>query len=240
MQNDVESWTYIFALLQEEANKLSEMKKANTLRRSVSSILRSPVCVRRCFILFYTWMVILAVYLGIGMGISGNLDKFINPYAVFFMAAVCEFVGVITCHLVLDRFGRKFPLIVFLTFNAITIYLIPVYFESYPYLAIVFYFMAKYFISAAQITCMIFTSELYPTPLRSTGVGLSVAIARLGGVLAPQINVLSSTLGSIYLPFVIFSVFSLIAAIFCLFLPETLNEKLPESVKDIKALDKKY
>lgn len=70
-------------------------------------------------------------------------------------------------------------------------------------------------------------------------MGLSVAIARVGGVLAPQINVLSSTLGSIYIPFVIFSVMSLLAAIFCLFLPETLNQMLPENIKDAKALNKK-
>jgi OCT family organic cation transporter-like MFS transporter 4/5 len=185
-------------------------------------------------------MVILAVYLGIGMGISGNLDKFINPYLVFLIAAVCEFVAVVTCHLVLNKLGRKIPLVVFLTINAISIYLIPVHFHGYPYISIIFYFLAKYSICAAQVTCMIFTAELYPTSLRSTGVGLSVAIARIGGVWAPQINVLSSTLGSIYMPFYIFSICSLLAAFFCLFLPETLNKLLPESIKDAKALNKKY
>lgn len=237
---NVESWTYIFSLLQEEASKLSQQKANSSYKRTLIGIMRSPILMRRCFILFYVWMVILAVYLGIGMGISGNLDRYIDPHLVFFIAACCEFAGVVTCRLVLDRFGRKYPLVCSITATAIAIYLIPVHFESHPWVSIFVYFGAKYSIAIAQLISMIFTSELYPTPMRSTGVGLSIAIARLGGVLAPQINVLSSTLGSIYIPFVIFSVMSLVAAFFCLFLPETLHKKLPENIKEAKALNKKY
>lgn len=157
---NLESWTYIFTLLQEEASKLSLQKANTSYKRTLLGITRSPVLMRRCFILFYIWMVILAVYLGIGMGISGNLDRYINPYLVFLIAACCEFTSVVTCHLVLDKYGRKYPLICFMVATGMAIYLIPVHFESHPWVSIVFYFMAKYSISAAQLTCMIFTSEL--------------------------------------------------------------------------------
>ena len=233
-----ESWVYIFSLLQEEANKLSVARKNTSYTQTLIGITKSPILMRRAFILFYTWMVILAVYLGIGMGISGNLDKVMNPYLVFLLAATFEFLSIVTCHLVLNRFGRKYPLIVFMVVSSVAMYLIPAYFESRPVVSIVFYFLAKYSIGAAQSTCMIYTSELYPTPMRSTGVGLSVSIARLGGVWAPQINVLSSTLGSIYVPFLIFSISSLLAGVLCSFLPETLNKNLPENLSDAKALKK--
>jgi hypothetical protein len=85
---------------------------------------------------------------------------------------------------------------------------------------------------------MIYTSELYPTPMRSTGVGLSVALARLGGVWAPQINVLNATIGSFNTPFIIFSLACLLAAFFCLFLPETLNKPLPETAQQAQLLSK--
>ena len=231
------TWDYILSLLRTEANNLAEAKKNTSYLQTLVGIIKSPILLRRCLILFYTWMVILAVYLGIGMGISGNLDKIMNPYLVFLIAAIFEFISIVTCHLTLNRFGRKYPLIVFLLITSISIYLIPVYYESQPNFSILFYFLAKYSIGAAQLTCMIFTSELYPTPMRSTGVGLSVALARLGGVWAPQINVLSSTLGSIYIPFIIFSVSSLLAAILCILLPETLNKQLPETISQAKALN---
>ena len=234
-----EAWDYVLSLLRNEANKLSSLRQASSYKQTVAGILKSPVMLKRCFILLFTWMVILAVYLGIGMGISGNLDKLIDPYLVFSIAAVCEFVSIVTCHMVLNRYGRKLPLVAFMYLSSVAIYLIPVYYESRPAVSVAFYFVAKYAIGAAQLTCMIFTSELYPTPLRSTGVGLSVALARLGGVWAPQINVLSATLGSIYIPFVIFSIVSLVAGTLCLMLPETLNKLLPESLSDAKALNKK-
>ncbi len=184
-------------------------------------------------------MVILAIYLGISGGIVSNLDKMFDPYFVFFIAAIFEFLSIVTVHLVLNRFGRKFPLVIFMLMSSITIYLIPYFLKSQPILTLIFYFISKYAISAAQATCMIFTSELYPTPIRSTGVGLSFAIARLGGVWSPQINVLSFTFDSIFVPFFIFSVNGVIAAILCLLLPETLNKKLPETTTQAKALKNK-
>ena len=228
----------IFSFLQEEANKLKSQRKTHSYKQTLKGITRSPMLIKRCLIIFYNWMVILAVYLGIGMGISGNLDEYINPYLVFFIAALCEFLSIVTCHLVLDKYGRKCCLIFFMMTCSLAIYLIPVYFHSYPKLAIFFYFLAKYAIGASQLTFMMYTSELYPTTMRSTGVGLSVSLARLGGVWAPQINVLSSTLGSIHVPFIIFSAAALLASFLCIFLPETLNKPLPETLNQAENLKK--
>lgn len=238
---DIEQETLdnLLTVLQNEANKFSSLKKNTSYSRTWHGILKSPILLRRFFILIYTWMVVLAVYLGIGMGISGNLDKIMNPYLVFLIAAVCEFFSIVTCQLSLNRFGRKYPLVIFLIMNSASIYLIPVYFETkHIWVAIFFYFLAKYCIGAAQLTLMIYTSELCPTPMRSTGVGLCFALARLGGVWAPQINVLSSTLNSIYIPFSIFSIMALLAGVLCFLLPETLNKQLPETLSEAKTLRK--
>ena len=99
-----------------------------------------------------------------------------------------------------------------------------------------FYLVAKYSISAAQLTCMIFTSETYPTPMRGTGVGLSVCLARFGGVWAPQINVLSRF--GFHVPYMIFSALALIAAFSALFLPRNMNKKLPDSAKEAEKMDR--
>jgi OCT family organic cation transporter-like MFS transporter 4/5 len=238
-QSESEALDNLLTVLQEEARKFSTLKKNTSYSRTWHGILKSPILLRRFFILIYTWMVMLAVYLGIGMGISGNLDKIMDPYLVFFVAAVCEFFSIVTCHLSLNRFGRKFPLVTFLIINSISIYLIPIYFDSkHTWVAVFFYFLAKYSIGAVQLTLMIFTSELCPTPMRSTGVGLCFALARLGGVWAPQINVLSSTLNSVRIPFIIFSIMSLLAGVLCFLLPETLNKQLPENLSQAKALRK--
>lgn len=143
---DLESMTskvYMFTLLQDEAKKLDDLKKVNNYTNTLRGILKSPMLIRRCLIIFYTWMILLAVYLGIGMGISGNLDKVMDPYLSFLIAACCEFVSIVTVHLVLDRYGRKYPLIIFMFIASIAIYLIPVYYHDYPTVSIVFYFLGK-------------------------------------------------------------------------------------------------
>ena len=234
---DLYSAAYIHSLLQEEANKLTSSGRAS-YTATWHGLLSSPRLLRRCLVLFYTWMVILAVYLGVGMGISGNLDKHLDPYLVFGLAAFFEFASIVTCHLVLNRFGRKYPLVVFLLVTAVALYLVPMFWQAQrAYVSVAFYLLAKYGIGGAQLTCMILTGELYPTPMRSTGVGLSVAVARLGGVWAPQINVLSGTLGSIYVPFGIFSALALLACVLCaITLPETLNRPLPANIREAEEL----
>ncbi len=58
-----ESIVYIHSLLQEEANKLVKNKPSN-FAETFTGITKSKILLKRCFILFYIWMVILMVYLG--------------------------------------------------------------------------------------------------------------------------------------------------------------------------------
>jgi len=51
-------------------------------------------------------------------------------------------------------------------------------------------------------------SEMYPTPVRGVGVGLSSAGGRIGGILAPIINGLGKTTS--WLPFVIFGALGIV------------------------------
>ena len=51
-------------------------------------------------------------------------------------------------------------------------------------------------------------SEMFPTPVRGIGVGLSSAGGRIGGMVAPLINGLGNTTS--WLPFVVFGVLGLL------------------------------
>ncbi len=110
-----------------------------------------------------------------------------------------------TCHLVfLKNFGRKPVLFVFLLIAASVIALIPMFFVGYPTITTFLYLFAKYAINGAQLTCSLLTSDLYPTPIRSTGIGLSISLARVRGIFAPKINASSKSMG-FYFPFMLFT-----------------------------------
>lgn len=65
---------------------------------------------------------------------------------------------------------------------------------------------------------------------RQTGIGVSSMFARMGGVLAPLINLLGRHTPVV--PMVIFGSTPLLAAVLALALPETANQPLPDSIHD--------
>ncbi|CAG5110614.1 Oidioi.mRNA.OKI2018_I69.chr2.g4998.t1.cds [Oikopleura dioica] len=73
-------------------------------------------------------------------------------------------------------------------------------------------------------------SEMYPTPVRGVGVGLSSAGGRIGGILAPIINGLGKTTS--WLPFVIFGALGIVQVITVFFLPETLGVPMLTTIEE--------
>lgn len=73
---------------------------------------------------------------------------------------------------------------------------------------------------------------------RQTGIGASSMFARIGGILAPLINLLHNQSSAI--PQVIFGTSALLAAGLALALPETANRPLPDRVEDAENWDLRY
>ncbi|KAK3593127.1 hypothetical protein CHS0354_018255 [Potamilus streckersoni] len=89
--------------------------------------------------------------------------------------------------------------------------------------------------SAAFGIIYIFSAELYPTVVRNSGMGASSCCARIGGMVAPYITDLGRLVGGDFgrgLPLVVFGGASVAAGLLSLFLPETLNRNLPETIED--------
>jgi hypothetical protein len=193
------------------------------------SLIKSPVMRQRCLIIFYIMMTNLMVYLGIGMGITALTDD--RPYEIFLLSIFAEQFGLCLCHVCATKFDRKIPLILFFTLCSLSILTIPLTHKFYPIISLSAALLAKLFISASQALSWIYASETYPTVIRSTGVGLTVCIARLGGVWAPQISLLSQSVW-FPLPYIIFSICSFIAGLCAMFLPETRTKTaLPETIR---------
>ncbi|KAL7630779.1 UNVERIFIED_CONTAM: hypothetical protein RMT77_019008 [Armadillidium vulgare] len=74
-----------------------------------------------------------------------------------------------------------------------------------------------------------------PTFIRCTSMGMTSVSANIGSAITPFIVDL---LGDIYygIPSTIFGFLSLIAGLLTLFLPETVNQQLPESIEEIEAM----
>jgi hypothetical protein len=77
----------------------------------------------------------------------------------------------------------------------------------------------------------IFTSELYPTVIRNSAVGMCSMVARIGAGASGYIAILSDVTLPV-VPMAIFCMFSLFAGVLIYFLPETKDLPLPDTMLD--------
>ena len=84
----------------------------------------------------------------------------------------------------------------------------------------------------------LYSAELFPTEIRTTGIGSCSTVGRLGGILAPFVGDLAKphNLDNPYIPVVIFGLSALLAGIVSLKLPETKGRKLPDTVEEAEQL----
>ncbi|NXA57170.1 S226A protein, partial [Nothocercus julius] len=80
---------------------------------------------------------------------------------------------------------------------------------------------------SASFNCIfLFTTELYPTPIRQTGLGFGSTMARMGGIVAPLVKMMDEYYP--FLPPVVYGAAPVASAVVASFLPETLNMSLPD------------
>uniref|UniRef100_A0A8C4S065 Solute carrier family 22 member 6 n=1 Tax=Erpetoichthys calabaricus TaxID=27687 RepID=A0A8C4S065_ERPCA len=86
----------------------------------------------------------------------------------------------------------------------------------------------------ASFTCIyMYTLELYPTVIRQTGMGFGSTMARVGSMTAPMVTMLEDYLYG--LPLMVYGTLPVIAGVIAVFLPETLNMPLPETIDYVES-----
>ncbi|XDV34892.1 hypothetical protein PO909_004988 [Leuciscus waleckii] len=197
-------------------------------------LLRTPQMRRRTLILFYIWFVNVLVYYGLSLGVS---DLGSDLYLTQFMFGLVE-IPARSLVLVLLPCSRRIPLSVFLAVGGGACLLTLTVPADSPHIRTGLAMVGKFGITASFAIIYIYSAELFPTVLRQTGIGVSSMFARMGGVLAPLINLLGRHTPVV--PMLIFGSTPLIAAVFALALPETANQPLPDSIYDTEKSTLKY
>lgn len=109
-----------------------------------------------------------------------------RDYIDLLWTTLAEFPGIFATIFVIDRFGRKITLVFQFTLFAITLFLLFQYAKNRVLLTIALFF-ARGIIAGVFQAIYVYTPEVYPTPLRSIGVGTCSAMARLGAMITPYI-----------------------------------------------------
>ncbi|XP_064103970.1 organic cation transporter protein-like [Macrobrachium nipponense] len=205
------------------SSKTSASPTKDFLRR-IFVFVRTPVLRRVSLIMSFNWITCTMVYYGLSLNF-GNFSA--DPYLYMFLGGLMELPSYTLIIPVVMRIGRKIPLIVFLASCGVAVLVLlvlPGERNTWFFLTVVM--VGKFLITSAYQVIYLYCSELYPTTLRTRGLGLTSMMGRLGAIVSPFIN---DKLGGYHwaIPSTIFGVLSMIAGTLTCLLPETNNVDLP-------------
>uniref|UniRef100_A0A8C6TLI3 Solute carrier family 22 member 5 n=1 Tax=Neogobius melanostomus TaxID=47308 RepID=A0A8C6TLI3_9GOBI len=219
-RNGVEAPAVIF----KEAEVLSETKKYTML-----DVLRSRNI--RCITLMclVLWMAINIGYFGLSLNTS-NLSG--DPFMNCFLSAISEVPAYVVSAWLLKKCPRRRLLSIFLLIGGGVLLLIQFIPETLQSVALALEMTGKFGFTMAFGTVYIYTAELYPTVIRNVGMGMCSSAARVGSITAPYVIYLG-TYNKI-LPYIVMGSLTMVSCVVNLFLPETLNKDLPETIDQMQ------
>ncbi|XP_050712760.1 organic cation transporter protein-like isoform X3 [Eriocheir sinensis] len=212
---------------QDLLDKATDAPKEDKAKGNFLDLFRLP---RMCCItlnIFFNWFVNSGVYYGLSLS-TGNLGG--NPYLNFMISGAVEVPALAIATLLLNRIGRRIPLSAFLGLGGLSLLSTMFIPENMNWLLISLAMGGKLCITASYAIIYTLSAEVFPTVVRNVGLGSSSMIARIGGALAPFVNMLSDFWTP--LPLLIFGILSFMASLLTLLLPETLGCRLPETLED--------
>ncbi|MGG3888442.1 MFS transporter [Metabacillus fastidiosus] len=148
----------------------------------------------------------------------------IQSFEYVLIMTVAQLPGYFSAAYLIERFGRKFVLITYLTGTALSAY----FFGNAEGLALLLTsgIFLSFFNLGAWGALYAYTPEHYPTEIRGTGSGTAAAVGRVGGILGPLLVGYLVTAGvTINIIFLIFCIAIFIGALAVLLLGDETKQK---------------
>ncbi|XP_057281356.1 solute carrier family 22 member 6-A-like [Pezoporus wallicus] len=201
---------------------------------TISDLVRTPVIRRIFFCLSIVWFSISFSYYGLAM----DLQNFgVSIYLIQVIFGAVDFPAKVVVTISLSYVGRRLSLAVALFLAGLAIIaniFVPTELQT---LRTALAVLGKGCLSASFNCVFLYTTELYPTPIRQTGLGFGSTMARVGGIVAPLVKMLDESYP--LLPPAVYGVFPVVAAVVAAFLPETLNMPLPDTIQEVESRAKR-
>lgn len=177
------------------------------------------------------WFANSIVYYGLSLN-AGNLVG--NPFLMLFLSGLVEMPTYVMICFLMDRVGRRCMITSFMLIGGVccvTASVIPAGGSDLTRTAIVgIVLFGKSNISGSFAVIYNYTAELFPTVVRNTGLGIGSMCARLSGTLTPAIMLLDSLDPKV--PAILFGFIALVSGFLSMYLPETANQPMPETIED--------
>lgn len=196
-------------------------------------LLNSPALLLRVLNVTFCWMTNAFIYYGISITsvlIGGN------KYTNFIYTSLIEIPGYLICYYLSNKIGRKWTLFSALITTGLCCTVAGLI-SGLPILNLILFLLGKCSITVSFTVLYVYATELFPTNLRHSLMGICSTFARFGSMAAPQTPLLMRYMNS--LPALMFGGFATLSAILILHFPETLNVPLPDTLQEALDIGKK-
>ncbi|XP_038078074.1 solute carrier family 22 member 13-like [Patiria miniata] len=205
--------------------------KESRVPPSVIDLFKTPNMAVKTINMMYNWLVNSLIYYGLSQS-TGDLG--VDEYWAFFISGAVEIPALLYATVGVEWFGRKWNTAVLEVIGGVAC--LATIFIPLGIWRTVVSMAGKFCISATYGIIYLYTTELFPTPVRSIGLGMSSLAARIGGILSPIILLLGDYLES--LPLIVFGSSAVLAGLLVLLLPETKGRKLPQTLEEGEEIGK--
>jgi putative MFS transporter len=156
-----------------------------SLRASLQEF-ASPALRRTALLVAGAWAALNVSYYALFIWLPGIIalgDLHLDPYLVFALIALAQIPGYLTSMYLVEAWGRKKTLLAFLALGALAAFAFAVATTTPTYLIAVFF--VGFFNLGAWGAVYPYTSELFPTRLRSSGFGLAEGVGKAFSIAGP-------------------------------------------------------
>ena len=208
---------------------ISSSEEISNHKSTPIDIFRTRKLAIQSFIQGYLWLVIVMGYYGLYMAaddLGGSIYRDVVLLTIADIPAL--FVSIYLC----NRFGRKICTLIPLLIGGITciaIGFIP-FENNFKIFRMILGYIGKFFLCLGFNGIYTWSVEIYPTRIRSEGLGFTTVAGRIGSALSPWVAKGLKPIGN-WFPFVVLGVPSTIAFVIGLWLPETKQKVSPELIK---------
>jgi len=167
-------------------------------------------------------------------GLSLHMPQFdANIYVIFFLSGLVEIPADIIPFVLLNRFGRRPNLSLHYIIGGLLCMAtaaVPLGVYSYEWPIVVLAMLGKYVAQVCWGIVYLYTSELFPTVIRSVALSFACSMARIGSMAAPFIAYLAEL--HPVLPIFVFGSITFVVGLTTILLPETNKKKLPDTLEE--------
>ncbi|KAI8477034.1 MAG: major facilitator superfamily domain-containing protein [Monoraphidium minutum] len=197
-------------------------------RLTLGEALRDWHILRRFLVLSYSWMVICMTYYGISFAL-GSLGGSLK--VSFMVSAIAELPSYLFTAWAIDHWGRHNTMAACTLLGGLACTACA--FVRAGGAQMLLASVGKFGVAGAFAIASIYTSELFPTLIRSGVLGAANQAARVGGIVAPFIALAGTTHNSSLIPFLTYGLAALLSGLLIFTLPETLGVPLPDTMQDM-------